>query len=39
MISAEERPRNPTLSSYFAYLAQLPSQTTNTAVPGSANTL
>jgi hypothetical protein len=39
MTSAEERPRAPTLSSYFAYLAQAPSTNTNTAVPGGAKTL
>ena len=39
MTSAEERPRAPTLSSYFAYLAQAPSPTTNTGLPGAAKTL
>lgn len=39
MTFAEERPRAPTLSSYFAYLAQAPSPTTNTALPGAAKTL
>ena len=39
MTSAVERPSAPTLSSYFAYLVQAPSTTTNTAVPGGAKTL
>ena len=39
MTSTVERLSAPTLSSYFAYLAQAPSTTTNTAVPGAAKTL